>query len=494
MVELTRRWVLAGLLSGAAAPALAQIETSPLPKRRPEGPPEPLDLIAASEEIITAAGLSGQVCYILADAETGQVLASRAPEQKLPPASVAKTITALYALDTLGPGYRYSTRLIGTGPIRDGILQGDLILEGGGAPDLSSDDLASLVEQAREAGLVGVTGAFRVWAGALPYIRSIDPDQPEHLGYSPSISGMNLNFNRVHFEWRRQGSGYGLTMDARTGAVAPKVERIEIDMADRSLPLFTFAEDAESRRESWSVAKAALGNGGSRDLPVRNSDLFASEVLRTLARDAGLVLPPVEAAESRTEGQVIGQQFSPPLAEIINGMLLYSTNLTAEVIGLTASAQRLGVLPKTLAESAAEMTRWAESALGLSDIHMVDHSGLEDGSRISPQDILAALSVAGPESQFHRLLRRFLLMDDAGQPERMEVRAKTGTLNFVSALAGFITPDQGRRVAFAIQTADLERRAKIAPGDEESPAGQSVWVARSRKMQFDLVRLWGYHA
>ena len=54
---------------------------------------------------------------------------------RLPPASVGKTITALYALEHLGAGYRFSTRVQATGPVKDGVLRGDLVLVGGGRSD-----------------------------------------------------------------------------------------------------------------------------------------------------------------------------------------------------------------------------------------------------------------------------------------------------------------------------------------------------------------------
>jgi D-alanyl-D-alanine carboxypeptidase/D-alanyl-D-alanine-endopeptidase (penicillin-binding protein 4) len=50
----------------------------------------------------------------------------------LPPASVAKALTSLYALDTLGADHRFQTRVMATGSVIGGVLKGDLILVGGG--------------------------------------------------------------------------------------------------------------------------------------------------------------------------------------------------------------------------------------------------------------------------------------------------------------------------------------------------------------------------
>jgi D-alanyl-D-alanine carboxypeptidase/D-alanyl-D-alanine-endopeptidase (penicillin-binding protein 4) len=70
-----------------------------------------------------------------------------------------------------------------------------------------------------------------------------------------------------------------------------------------------------------------------------------------------------------------------------------------------------------------------------------------------------------------------------------EARAKTGTLNFTSALAGYL-PAGNRRLAFAIFTADTARRDAIPPDQRERPAGARDWAARSRQLQRDLLRTW----
>ena len=71
-----------------------------------------------------------------------------------------------------------------------------------------------------------MTGRFLVAGGALPHVGEIASDQPEHVGYNPAISGLNLNYNRVNFEWKRDGGGYAVQMDARGERFVPMVRRI----------------------------------------------------------------------------------------------------------------------------------------------------------------------------------------------------------------------------------------------------------------------------
>jgi D-alanyl-D-alanine carboxypeptidase/D-alanyl-D-alanine-endopeptidase (penicillin-binding protein 4) len=73
-------------------------------------------------------------------------------------------------------------------------------------------------------------------------------------------------------------------------------------------------------------------------------------------------------------------------------------------------------------------------------------------------------------------------------PVRM--RAKTGTLHFASALAGYLEAPHGRRLAFACFAADPEARARIAPAERAEPPGAARWAARARAQEHALLRRW----
>lgn len=494
--RLTRRALLA---QGFAALATAAAAEGPLTAMRPQARPgaEPplrpekrLRARPSPEEFVTDARLGGNVAYVVADAQTGEPLQSREGDLPLPPASVAKSLTALYALDALGPDYRFRTRVLVTEPVVDGITEGDLILAGGGDPLLDTDGLADLADRMKEAGLREVRGRFLVWAGALPELREIDPGQLAHLGYNPAVSGLNLNFNRVHFQWTPEGGSYTVTMDARSASHRPEVRVARMRVEDRSVPVYTYEDGGDF--DSWTVARGALGGGGSRWLPVRRPEIYAGEVLRVLARSHGIVLEAPQRAEAEPAGQEIAGLDSPPLTEIVEGMLLYSTNLTAEVIGLAASRAR-GVEPASLAASAAIMSDWLAMRFG-ANAQIVDHSGLGDASRISAADLVRIQTQAGTETVLRPLLRSITLRDIEGRPLEnppAEVLAKTGTLNFVSCLSGYLAASAGRDLVFAILTANLDLREEARESADEIPPGASDWNGRSRRMQQRMLQYWG---
>lgn len=484
--RISRRLFLTGL--GATAVPSMGLAGAPLVSLRPQlRGPQP----SGTERLVKAAGLRGEVVFAVADVKTGAPLEVFGEGQSLPPASVAKALTALYALDVLGPDHRFETALIADGPIENGILKGDLILAGGGDPLLDTDALATMAANLREAGITEVRGAFKVYDGALPFVFSIDPGQPDHLGYSPAISGISLNFNRVHFEWKRDGTGYDVTMDARSARYTPSVEMARMQVEPRRLPIYTYEPSA--RQDRWTVAKGALGNGGARWLPVRKPALYAGDVFRTLARVNGVVLDRVQVTREVPKGTPLVVHQSDPMLSILKGMLKYSTNITAEMVGMAATKAR-GIMPQNLEDSAAEMNRWATENFRADGIAMVDHSGLGDASRMEPAALVQVLATAGNSSPLRPLLKPFALTDSQGRLVKdhpVRVNAKTGTLNFVSGLGGYLTTTDGDELAFAIFTADVAHRATIPRAHRERPEGARSWNRRSRSLQRALLERWG---
>ena len=485
----SRRFFLGTALSALAGEAMAGAPVVSLrPVARPAGGAARRAPDAAA--LIEKARLSGQVGFAVAEAETGRILEQHDGALGLPPASVTKALTALYALDSLGPEYRFTTRLIATGVLEDGMLRGDLILAGGGDPTLDTQALASLAAGMKKAGMTALDGRFLVWGGAVPFKRAIDDTQPEHVGYNPSLSGLSLNFNRVHFEWKRAGGKYDVSMDARAGRYRPDVTVAQMRIADRRGPVYSYSD--KGGRDEWSVARGALGSGGARWLPVRKPELYAAEVFATLARSHGIDIGKAEVIERLPEGGVFVTHHSAPLDSILRDMLKYSTNITAELVGLTATAQRQGhVLP--LAASARAMSAWASDALGMIDVDLRDHSGLSDRSRMSAAAMAQGLAKSHEAGLLRPLLREHRMRDangrvDPGHP--VKVMAKTGTLYFVSGLAGYVETPQGTDLTFAIFAASDSLRSRIDPSRDERPPGAGAWNRRAKTLQQALIERW----
>ena len=473
---ISRRAFLASSAALLASGAYAEAPTTSLiPPPRPERGKG--GAATAADALIRTANLGGEVGYFVADAKTGDLLEAYNPNTPLAPASVTKVLTALFALDSLGPDHRFKTQLIDDA--------GRLVLKGGGDPMLNTDHLAELVKRAKAAGL-SATGHDRFYYddSALPWLYEIDQSQAVHFNYNPSISGLNLNFNQVYFQWQQAGGDYSVTMDARTEKLRPTVQMTQMSISNRDRPVYEFRQDGAT--EIWSVARSALGKGGGRWLPVRQSGPYTAEVFQRLARAEGIELGPFAARKSGA-GRVIAEWQSAPLSEIIDVMLEYSVNIIAEVVGLTASRAQ------TLTASA-EVMRRTLSGYGVRSALLADHSGLSSETRISVREMTEVLLAAAPRGALKPLMKSIPMRDANGKAIKnhpVSVFAKSGTLNFVSNLAGYADVPGGRTLAFAIFAGDLDRRAAANATGDDIPQGVSAWTKRARQLQNDLIDRWG---
>jgi D-alanyl-D-alanine carboxypeptidase/D-alanyl-D-alanine-endopeptidase (penicillin-binding protein 4) len=221
--RLTRRGIfttfaaaaLAAMLSSGAGAAGAVLSPMPVsrPVPRPEiahdrGPKTGADL----NRVFKHSGISG---WMVVDFDSGEVIDQYQADMAFAPASVAKLPTTLYALDRLGPEHRFETKVAIAGRVRGETLEGDLILIGGGDPELDTDALLPLVTQSKERGFRYVTGNFLVDGSAGPQLAAIDTGQPVDAAYNPAVSGLNLNFNRVRLKWDARGTARQLRVSAK---------------------------------------------------------------------------------------------------------------------------------------------------------------------------------------------------------------------------------------------------------------------------------------
>ncbi|MFV0386385.1 D-alanyl-D-alanine carboxypeptidase [Paracoccus sp. (in: a-proteobacteria)] len=460
---MSRRNLLTGALAvmiGSRAAALP----GGLGQRPPARP------VPGAAQVVARAGLAARVSYALLDPGTGVLHDGAAAFAPVTPASTLKVVTALYALDRLGPSFRFRTRILRAGDM--------IILAGGGDPLLSTDDLERLAGDLVASGQ-GSLARFAVWGGALPRLSEIAPGQADHLAYNPAMSGMILNFNRVHLGWRQSGGDYRMSLEARAEAHSPRAYTIT---AAPGAQVSLFSYGAGDGRESWTVSRAAMGKAGSRWLPVRKPELYAGDVFQTLCRAKGLVLPAPEVIGALPVAtQEIAALDSPALRDILRGMLKYSTNLTAEVVGLRASgASGPGA-------SARAMRDWlVAQGLGVG-FSLADHSGLSADSRVTAGGMARILAGPGLSAGLPDLLKPEVPPPGRDVPAP-DVVAKTGTLNFVSNLAGYARDGGGPWLAFAVMCTDGARHA--ATRGAENPAGAAGWTRRAKTLQHDLVLSW----
>ncbi len=384
---------------------------------------------AGPEELIRAHGFApDEVGLVVEDADSGRRLIERRADRPGPAASTLKLVTAIGALDALGAEHRFSTRVLATGePDAAGRLEGDVVLEGGGDPLLDMDGLMELAWGLRRAGIATLKGRLLLADARLPRLSVINPAQPVEAGYNAGIGALSLAFNRV-----RRPAGAAWTVPG-----------------------------LRERGPAW----ARLPVDRPAAVPVQDAGMHAALVFRELAAALGVVLPEPVRAAVPAGARVVAEHRSRSLREIVEAMLLYSNNQIAEIVGLAAtgagSLRHSAELLVTHVQEALPATDWRSFVL-------TNHSGLDPAARATPDQLLAILRLAETRHGIIALLPAAAWsgsLEHRFESEEAVLRiwAKTGSLDFASALLGYVLPDAGRprRIVVLIEDA-AGRRARDA--------------------------------
>jgi serine-type D-Ala-D-Ala carboxypeptidase/endopeptidase (penicillin-binding protein 4) len=467
-------------------------------KSEPEAPVPAPPVVApdwrTAAAVVAARPPGTAVGYLLIDLESGQVLAELNPDLPLIPASTAKLATAVAALDVLGPEHRFRTELLAHGAVEDGVLHGDLILRGGGDPLLDLADLLGLAVRLHTSGVRAVDGRFLIDDTALPRFSEIQPSQPPEAVYNASIGALSVAFKRVHLAWWGGGR-----IDA---AALPPLYEARFEPASPGLlpPGGVALKSSDERAVVWRVADRGRRRQLT-ELPVKDPGLHAGYLFRQLAGAQGISLGPPLRGVTPQEASLVAVHESAPLRYLVHDMLLYSNNMMAELVGLSA-AQRLGdvwggldvaggLLLGHLARLMPEVD-WRGAALG-------NMSGLDGDARFTPRQLAAIARYGWQHEALPALLpgggwsgtltRRF-----TGTGEALRVWAKTGTLNYGSALAGYLFPMTDRPAVFVTMVADTGARdaydALLPYPGPSARASAGAWLDRARALQDALVESW----
>lgn len=496
----------------APQPTLAA-PTSLLPQRL-EPPSCPCEA-----ELIAAQGFpTGQVGYIVFDLATGAIVASQNPDQAFIPASVQKLPTMVAALSLLGTDYQFKTAVWSTAPIRKGVLKGDLYLQGGGDPFLTTDHLLNFVLALKDQGLESVEGRLYYDETALPKLSELNPAQPVAVPYNPGLSALNVNFNQVDVKWWREPSTGDIvgTALSRSDTLDVTAEAISFaaqpEVISKRMPvLLDYATLAATGDEKWLLSPG-LPKKGEMRLPVKQPAMNAAMVFRKIAADQGIVLPEPKAAAVPAGAYILKRHESVPLDQAAQLILRYSNNLAAELVGLTA-AKTLGPAG-SLEQSSTVLAAWLQQKIPGADwsgFRADTNSGLSSNARMTPRQAMAILTYAWslrfagidifallPKVKWNEELNELYeeSVAEGGEPVAggLEVRAKSGTIYWSRGLTGYIQSSQGRMLGFALFVGDLEQRAAYDAAlnvDElAGEPGARDWTKRAKALEQALIGRW----
>jgi serine-type D-Ala-D-Ala carboxypeptidase/endopeptidase (penicillin-binding protein 4) len=420
--------------------------------------------------------------------DTDRVLYQRNADRLFIPASNVKLLTGSAALEALGPEYRYRTRLLAAGPVRNGVLQGDLIVIGSGDPTISARFHGG---EAR--------AVFRMWADSLRAagIRRV----------SGAIVGIDTVFARV--PW-----GPGWAWDDLNAAYAAEISGLNFN--EGAVAVRVFAGDAVGRPGILSVEPAAghltvvnethtvaagtpaqlqllrdpagpslIVRGAvpldtasiSRSVAVPHITQFFLTSLRETLREQGIMVegPPLDGLEwpervaEAARATPLFVHHSPPMHEIVPAFMKPSQNHVAEALlrTLGREARNAGTTAGGVAVVDSVLTLYQ---LGDRPFRMADGSGLARQNLTSPRFVADLLTVMarGPFAEQWVAAQPIAGVDGTlasrlrGTPAEGRVQAKTGTLTGVRALSGYLTTASGERIVFSILVNNHVRTAAAA--------------------------------
>jgi len=368
------------------------------------------------DQAITDPGLGGardRSCLAVAEQAGAVTHYARRPTLPLIPASTMKLLTGTAALAQLGPDTTLKTEIRTATPPADGAVA-DLYLVGGGDPLLSTADFAA------DAG---------------------------YLGQPRRSTSMEALADKV-----------AATGVRRIGRILGDESRYD---TERLVPSWSPSYIAEFEITPLSALVVNKAFTSERPPAVAASPpSHAAGVLAGLLRARGVTVGATGAGKTPSGAPLLTSIESVPLRDVVGEMLQNSDNMAAEML-----VKELGARPGTAGTTAAGLAAVAAQlrqvgGIGAEQVATVDGSGLDKTDRLSCavlQRVLAQAGDAGPlamglpvAGRNGTLFKRFGGTSAAGK-----VRAKTGSLEGVSALSGFATAKDGRTLAFSLLANEL---------------------------------------
>lgn len=452
------------------------------------------EIAAKIDEILARPAARRSHWGVLAhDLDAGSIVYERNAGQLFLPASNVKLYSTALALTRLGPGYTFATRVTAQSQVDDdGVLQGDLLLIGGGDPNLSSrrlpyrnqtlrgpdrlEPMRELARQIWERGVRRVAGdvvgddSRYVWQ---PYPRGwgyADTLQ----GYGSPVSALVFNDNLVELRVTPGGPG-----DPARLLAGPALAHYRLVNLTRTVSSQYVTRGLAVRRGNLPGEVVLSGQIPSRsrgrryDLSASDPALYAAQALARALADLGIVvegeakarhqapdrLPSLRSGPGAhtAPGSELASASSVALAEAIRVVNKVSQNLHAEMLLREVALHESGV-GSYEAALAALRDFLAAAGLNSAEHALRDGSGLSRHNLLAPsatvrllefmwesehrQPYLDSLPLAGVDGTLDWRFRR--------SPGRARIRAKTGSMTNVLALSGYAEAPGGRNLAFSI--------------------------------------------
>ncbi len=396
--------------------------------------------------------------------KTAPLLSYRA-STAMNPASVMKLVTTYAGLELLGPAFTWSTPVYVDGPILNGVLQGNLIIQGKGDPKLVMERLWLLLRRVQGLGIKAITGDILLDRSAFAASAQNpgDFDGEALRPYNVVPDALLVNYKSVVMTFvPNPGSGTAsVSFDPPLASVQMQAS---VPLSAGSNGRATLAECGDYRTQlkpDFADPFRMAFNGsypaacGEKVWPIAYPDpaSYAQRAIAGLWQEMGGKLGGrVREGVAAPNLKPAFEMESAPLADVIRDINKFSNNVMAQQLFLTLSQQRPGGASN---EASREVVRgWWQARFGEQEVPVLDNgSGLSRLERVTPQGLARMLQTAYVSGAMPELMASLPVTGVDGTLKRSTshvsqgwAHLKTGTLRDATALAGYVHTPSGRRL------------------------------------------------
>lgn len=422
----------------------------------------------AFDASLTRAGIPRSATSVLVqDVDGAPALMKHRITTPMNPASVMKLVTTFAALDQLGPTFTWKTRIMAASPIRDGVLRGDLSIIGGGDPRLSRERLWLMLRELRSRGIRRIEGDVltdRSYFNLPPH----DPatfDQRPLRPYNAGASALNVDYGSIQLRLQPTPAGAEVTLDPQPAGLLVE-NRIRRNAGSACGDPVTQLVATPREGAGNTTVLTLDGNlpqtcTASFDWnlsPLPPERLFEG-IFRTLWQELGGEITGRFREGAPPQGaQLLVESSSPALPEVMRDMNKWSNNIIARHVLATLGAQAEPGRDSAIAGARVVERSLKASGISTDGLVIENGAGLSRNERVSAQslgellqaawrsrtmpELVSSLPIAGRDGTARRRV--------ANSPAAGAAHIKTGTLDGVRSLAGYVLGASGRRYAVVL--------------------------------------------
>jgi len=377
------------------------------------------------------------------------------------PASTMKLVTSFAALELLGPTYSWKTEFLATVPVRNGVLEGDLVIKGYGDPKMTVENFWLALRKLRALGVREIRGDLvldRSWFET----GETDPtrfDNEPLRPYNVAPDALLVNFKSVRFQFvpnlvnRTISVAYEPQMAQLE--VAPQVRLTEGECGDWRAGLKAdFRADGAAMRAGFSGTYPASCGERTWNVSLFSHPNYVFGVFKQLWQESGgSIRGKVRDGGAPPGSQLLFSTESPSLSEVVRDINKFSNNVMARQLFLSLSAETLKQ-PGRNDRSFDVVRSWLlQRGLELPGLVMDNGSGLSRTERISAGGMARLLEAAFQSAVMPEFIASLPLVALDGTMRRRlksesvagRAHIKTGSLMDANTMAGYLLDQSGRR-------------------------------------------------